>query len=56
MGPRLDGTVRAAIRLAETGHAPHGAGIMITGSAVTAGEARTLLTHHIHHTAAPPRS
>ncbi|MBI3687156.1 MAG: bifunctional folylpolyglutamate synthase/dihydrofolate synthase [Actinobacteria bacterium] len=43
---RLDDAIEAAIRLAEEGGTNHplgGAGVLVTGSVVTAGEARTLL-------------
>jgi dihydrofolate synthase / folylpolyglutamate synthase len=45
--PRLDDAIDAAVRLAEEGGAGplSGAGVLITGSVVTAGEARTLLGH-----------
>ena len=42
--PRLDDAIETAVRLAEEGEGPlGGAGVLITGSVVTAGEARTLL-------------
>jgi dihydrofolate synthase/folylpolyglutamate synthase len=42
--PRLDDAIESAVRLAEEGDAQvGGSGILITGSVVTAGEARTLL-------------
>jgi dihydrofolate synthase/folylpolyglutamate synthase len=43
--PRLDNAIETAVRLAEdeTGEVLSGAGVLITGSVVTAGEARTLL-------------
>jgi dihydrofolate synthase/folylpolyglutamate synthase len=41
--PRLDDAIEQAIALAEEGETPGGAGVLITGSVVTAGEARTLL-------------
>ena len=43
--PRLDDALEAAVRLAEdTGDdVLSGAGVLVTGSVVTAGEARTLL-------------
>jgi dihydrofolate synthase / folylpolyglutamate synthase len=42
--PRLDDAIEAAVRLAEEGsEALAGAGVLVTGSVVTAGEARTLL-------------
>jgi dihydrofolate synthase / folylpolyglutamate synthase len=42
--PRLDDAIERAVALAEEGDTPAGAGVLITGSVVTAGEARTLLT------------
>jgi dihydrofolate synthase/folylpolyglutamate synthase len=43
--PRLDDAIEAAVRLAEEGgETLGGAGVLVTGSVVTAGEARTLLT------------
>jgi dihydrofolate synthase / folylpolyglutamate synthase len=42
--PRLDDAVETAVRLAEEGEEQlGGSGVLITGSVVTAGEARTLL-------------
>ena len=42
--PRLDDAIEAAVQLAEEGEDQlGGAGVLITGSVVTAGEARTLL-------------
>jgi dihydrofolate synthase/folylpolyglutamate synthase len=43
--PRLDNAIEAAVRLAEEGmdEVVSGAGVLVTGSVVTAGEARTLL-------------
>lgn len=42
--PRLDDAIEAAIRLAEdSGEVVVGAGVLVTGSVVTVGEARTLL-------------
>jgi dihydrofolate synthase/folylpolyglutamate synthase len=42
--PRLDGAIETAVRLAEEGEDQlGGSGVLITGSVVTAGEARTLL-------------
>lgn len=42
--PRLDDAIEAAVRIAEEGgEALGGAGVLVTGSVVTAGEARTLL-------------
>jgi dihydrofolate synthase/folylpolyglutamate synthase len=44
--PRLDDAIEAAVRLAEETDEPgepvSGAGVVITGSVITAGEARTL--------------
>jgi dihydrofolate synthase / folylpolyglutamate synthase len=42
--PRLDDAIEQAVALAEEGDTPAGSGVLITGSVVTAGEARTLLT------------
>ena len=42
--PRLDDAIEAAVQLAEEGEDQlGGAGVLVTGSVVTAGEARTLL-------------
>jgi dihydrofolate synthase / folylpolyglutamate synthase len=41
--PRLDDAIEQAVALAEEGDTPAGSGVLITGSVVTAGEARTLL-------------
>jgi dihydrofolate synthase/folylpolyglutamate synthase len=43
--PRLDDAIETAVRLAEEGDEDilAGAGVLITGSVITAGEARTLL-------------
>ena len=41
--PRLDDAIEAAVELAEEGDQVGGSGVLITGSVVTAGEARTLL-------------
>ena len=42
--PRLDDAIESAIQLAEEGEEQiGGSGVLITGSVVTAGEARTLL-------------
>jgi dihydrofolate synthase / folylpolyglutamate synthase len=43
MAPRLDDAIEQAIGLAESGGAI-GGGVLVTGSIVTVGEARTLLT------------
>lgn len=40
--PRLDDAIESAIRLAEEGDELSGSGVLVTGSVVTAGEARTL--------------
>jgi dihydrofolate synthase / folylpolyglutamate synthase len=42
--PRLDDAIEAAVGLAEEGEQVGGSGVLITGSVVTAGEARTLLS------------
>ena len=43
--PRLDDAIETAVDLADEGdEGLAGAGVLITGSVVTAGEARTLLT------------
>ncbi len=45
VAPRLDDALETAVRLAEEGGDQlAGAGVLVTGSVVTAGEARTLLT------------
>jgi len=42
--PRLDDAIEAAVQLAEEGEDQlGGAGVLVTGSVVTAGDARTLL-------------
>jgi dihydrofolate synthase/folylpolyglutamate synthase len=41
--PRLDDAIEAAVGLAEEGEQVGGSGVLVTGSVITAGEARTLL-------------
>lgn len=41
--PRLDDALETAVNLAEDGETVGGAGVIVTGSVITAGEARTLL-------------
>ena len=44
--PRLDDALEAAITLAEEEGEFAGAGVLVTGSVITAGEARLLLGRH----------
>lgn len=44
--PRLDDALEAAITLAEEENEYAGAGVLVTGSVITVGEARLLLGRH----------